>query len=171
MKRLFDPFVATITAILALAYAYLAWRLADGTAARLALALPFALIWIVPVLYWVGERENGAWIDEAVHFMSYLCMGWLNFAIVLCAARDALLGASSLLPALDSMHAAVRDAGKPWVWIGSFVALGAGGWPRCAGRACATSTFQSMGCMTIWSDCASCRSPIFMWDRRWAHAT
>jgi predicted MPP superfamily phosphohydrolase len=127
MKRLFDPFVATITAILALAYAYLAWRLADGTAARLALALPFALIWIVPVLYWVGERENRAWIDEAVHFMSYLCMGWLNFAIVLCAARDALLGASSLLPALDSMHAAVRDAGKPWVWIGSFVALGAGG--------------------------------------------
>jgi hypothetical protein len=126
MKRLLNPFVVTITAILVIAYAYLAWRLTDGALARVALAVPFAMIWIVPVLYWVGERENRGSVDEAVHFISYLCMGWLNFAIVLCAARDGLLVATSLLTALDGMHAALRDMGRAWVWIGSVLALGAG---------------------------------------------
>jgi predicted MPP superfamily phosphohydrolase len=126
MKRLLNPFVVAITAILALAYGYLAWRLTAGTAARLALAMPFVMIWIVPVLYWVGDRENRGWIDESVHFMSYLCMGWVNFATVLCAARDGLLLASSLLPAFSGIRAVLRDTGVTWVWIGSVLALGAG---------------------------------------------
>ena len=126
MKRLLNPFVVAITAILAVGYGYLAWRLTAGAVARLALAVPFLMIWIVPVVYWVGDRENRGWIDESVHFISYLCMGWLNFAIVLCVARDALLLTTSLLPALTGIHAVLRDAGVTWVLIGSVVALGAG---------------------------------------------
>jgi hypothetical protein len=34
MMRLLDPFVLALTAILAVAYAYLAWRLARGAAAH-----------------------------------------------------------------------------------------------------------------------------------------
>jgi len=71
---------------------------------NVALALPFVMVWIVPVVYWVGDRQNRGWIDEAVHFMSYLCMGWLNFALVLCAARDGLLLATG------------DDAGKVILW-------------------------------------------------------
>jgi len=126
MKRLLNPFVVAITAILAAGYGYLAWRLTAGAVARLALALPFVMVWIVPVIYWVGDRQNRGWIDEAVHFMSYLCMGWLNFAVVLCATRDGLLLATSLLPPFSGMHALLRDAGATWVWVGSVVALGAG---------------------------------------------
>ena len=78
MKRLLNPFVVTITAILAVAYVYLEGRLTANAVARLALAAPFVMVWVVPVIYWVGDRENRGWIDESVHFMSYLCMGWLN---------------------------------------------------------------------------------------------
>lgn len=126
MKRLLNPFVVAVTAILAVGYGYLAWRLTAGAVTRLALAVPFVMIWIVPVVYWVGDRENRGWIDESVHFISYLCMGWLNFVILLCAARDVLLLTTSLPPALAGMHAVLRDAGVTWVWIGSVVALGAG---------------------------------------------
>lgn len=126
MKRLLNPFVVTITAILAVAYVYLEWRLTANAVARLALAAPFVMVWVVPVIYWVGDRENRGWIDESVHFMSYLCMGWLNFAIVLCLVRDALLLTTSLLPAFTGIHAVLRDAGVTWVLIGSVVALGAG---------------------------------------------
>lgn len=126
MKRLLNPFVVVMSAILAAGYGYLAWRLTAGTVARLALAAPFLMIWIVPVVYWVGERENEGWIDESVHFMSYLCMGWLNFLILLCAARDGLLVTTALLPAFAGVHAVVRDTGAMWVFAGSVAALVAG---------------------------------------------
>lgn len=44
MKRLLNPFVVAITAILAAGYGYLAWRLTAGAVARLALAVPFVMI-------------------------------------------------------------------------------------------------------------------------------
>ncbi|HWQ40374.1 MAG TPA: metallophosphoesterase [Burkholderiales bacterium] len=126
MNRLFNPFIATVSTILALGYAYLAWRLASGAVARLGLAVPFLLIWIVPVVYWTGEREHKGRVDDAVHFMSYLSMGWLNFAIVLCAGRDALLLTTAALPVFGGLHATLREAGTGWVWIGSLAALAAG---------------------------------------------
>ena len=126
MKRLLNPFVITISAILVAGYAYLAWRLTSSAAARLALAVPFVTIWLVPVIYWVGERENKGWTDESVHFLGYLCMGWLNFLVVLSIARDGLLLTTSFLSRLSGMHASLSDAGSTWVWIGSVLALGAG---------------------------------------------
>jgi hypothetical protein len=72
------------------------------------------LIWLVPVIYWVEERESGSAADELLHFAAYLSMGWLNFALVLSLARDAVQLASGW------------DPGAPLVLAGSFAALAAG---------------------------------------------
>jgi hypothetical protein len=114
MSRLLSRFVLVLTAILAAAYAYLAWRLASGMAGRLALALPFVLIWLVPVVYWVEDRESGSAADELLHFAAYLSMGWLNFALLMSLARDAV------------QIATPWDPGAPLVLGGSFVALAMG---------------------------------------------
>jgi hypothetical protein len=50
MKRAFSPFVLALTGIVGGGYAYVAWRLAEPGLARLALALPFALVWLVPIV-------------------------------------------------------------------------------------------------------------------------
>lgn len=126
MRRFLNPFVAVLTGILALVYAYLAWRLTTGVATRLALALPFLLIWVVPLVYWVGERESGRWTDELVHFASYACMGWLNFVLLLCLVRDAVLLSTLWLAPLSGLHGLLRDSGAQWVLVGSFVALAFG---------------------------------------------
>lgn len=95
MRRLLSPFVLVLTAILAVGYAYVAFRLADGALARLALALPFVLVWSVPVLYWVLGREKHGRADDLLHAASYVSMGWLTYLLLFCLARDiALIGSS-----------------------------------------------------------------------------
>ena len=121
-----NRFVLTVTAILAAAYLYLASRLASSTGAQLALALPFLLVWIVPVVYWGSDRDRYGAIDQALHFASYLSMGWVSFALVLAAVRDALLLATSSLPVLFAVPVASIDLGVPFVLIGSFAALAVG---------------------------------------------
>jgi uncharacterized protein len=124
MSRLLAPFVLVLTAILALAYAYLAWRLTGGPIARLALAVPLVLIWLVPVIYWASDREGMGVGDEVLHAAAYTSAGWLNFALLFTVARDALLLLTAW-PAPDA-HALVRDSGVPFVIAGSFLALAVG---------------------------------------------
>jgi predicted MPP superfamily phosphohydrolase len=121
-----NRFVLTVTAILVTAYLYLAWRLAASAPAHLALALPFAMVWIVPVLYWGTDRDRHGRLDQALHFASYLSMGWLSFLVILCIARDALLLATSSLGALFDISPFRVDIGVPLVLVGSFVALAMG---------------------------------------------
>lgn len=124
MKRVFSPFVLSLTAILGGGYAYAAWRLTEPGVARLALALPFALVWLVPVVYWVFGRENHRRADDLLHAASYLCMGWLTYVLVLGLLRDALLAAGGLAGgALETLVARWSVAA---VWWGSLVALAAG---------------------------------------------
>ncbi|HTQ75127.1 MAG TPA: metallophosphoesterase [Burkholderiales bacterium] len=126
MRRFFNPFVLILTAILASAYAYLAWRLAPGALQRTALAIPFALIWLVPVIYWAGDREREGAADELLHFASYLCMGWLSFALVFSLARDALLLATAWAPPAAGVHAYLADSGAALVLLGSLLSLAIG---------------------------------------------
>jgi len=126
MKRLLTPFVLTISAILALGYAYIAWRLTSTSGQRWLLAIPFAMVWIVPVVYWVFDRESTSGTDDLLHATSYLCMGWINFLIVLSLARDALLWVTSWLPATDRIHVLLENAGGLMVFAGSVAALGLG---------------------------------------------
>jgi len=126
MKRLLQPFVLVVTALLALAYAYPATRLAEGLWERLALAIPFFLIWIVPALYWTAERDGEeSWLDQAAHQASYLSMAWVSFILVLTLARDLALLATAALP-LEQAHAVIAEAGVPAVSLVSLVAVALG---------------------------------------------
>src|SRR5687768_1421045 len=91
MKRLLNPFVLALTAILVAAYAYITPRITRGEAGAVSFAPPFHLIWLVPLLYWVADRESGSVADEPLHFASYTSMGWITFAFFLRLARDALM--------------------------------------------------------------------------------
>ena len=116
-------FVLVVTAILVAVYAYVASRLASQAWQAAALALPFFLIWIVPVYYWRSDREDERFIDQIAHQASYLSMAWLSFALVLTLARDFLLLATLWTPGL---HALVSQAGVPVILAGSLVALAVG---------------------------------------------
>ena len=124
MKRLLSPFVLVLSALLGAAYAYATWRLVDSLLSAAMLAVPFVLVWLVPVVYWVYERENHAWADDLLHAASYLAMGWLNFVLLLSLARDALLWLSA--GAAPRLHAGLDAAGATVVYWGAAAALGVG---------------------------------------------
>jgi len=123
---LLQPFVLVVTALLAAAYAYVAARLASAAWQWVALALPFVLIWIVPVFYWARERDREeTWLDDVAHQASYLSMAWVSFALVLTLARDLVLLVTAA-PNLEAAHAMTAQAGIPVVVAGSFLAMVAG---------------------------------------------
>lgn len=109
--------------MLAVTYAYVASRLAHSTLAALALAVPFVLIWIMPVVYWGTGRSREGFIDQLVHRASYLSMAWVSFILVFTIMRDLVLIATAWTPAA---HAMVMTAGVPAVLGGSLVAIAFG---------------------------------------------
>jgi len=126
MKRLLQPFILIVTALLATGYAYAAARLASGGWAHAALAIPFVLIWIVPALYWTREREREeTWFDQFVHQASYLSMAWVSFLLVLTLVRDVALLATSAA-AFGPAHSAIAQAGVPAVLLASLLAVALG---------------------------------------------
>lgn len=122
MRRVLNPFVLSLTAILLAAWLYVGWRLADGALQRVLLALPFLLVWQVPVLYWVGGRENTGRIDDALHWAGYLSMGWLNFLVLFTFLRD-LLQALARLAGWSELHALLAEQGASLVIAATLVAL------------------------------------------------
>ena len=126
MRRLLSPFVLALTAILAAGYAYAAWRLTDSAGSEGLLVVPFVLVWIVPAVYCVYERESSTWGDDVLHAASYLCMGWLTYVLMWSIARDALLWITTdPLPA-PRVHAVLVDGGAPAVFWGALATLGLG---------------------------------------------
>jgi predicted MPP superfamily phosphohydrolase len=91
IKRLLHPFVLVLSAMLALAYAYIAARLTTSPPARVLLAIPFLLVWILPVVYWAGGRPERGRVDHFVTQGAYLSMGWLSFILVATLLRDLAL--------------------------------------------------------------------------------
>ncbi|HJV80926.1 metallophosphoesterase [Noviherbaspirillum sp.] len=122
MRRFLSPFVLTLSTILIAGYVYVAFRLGANWPQRWLLALPFLMVWIVPAVYWAGDRESSTAADELVHAVSYLCMGWLNFLVLLSLARDALLAAAWALHA-QALFGLLDNAGPALVFAGSFAAL------------------------------------------------
>jgi predicted MPP superfamily phosphohydrolase len=125
MRRRISDFLVAMTLVLAALYAYVALRTTDSLAARIVIAIPFVLIWLVPAIYWAGDREGHTRLDDFVHAASYTSMGWLNFAVLLCLCRDALWLATYVLP-LPALRTAIVANGSIFVLAGSFVALGVG---------------------------------------------
>ena len=91
MRRLLHPFVLVVSAILVVGYAYIATRLTSTAPVRVALAAPFIMVWILPVVYWFGDRDRRGRVHEWVQALSFLCMGWVSFVFVATIARDVLL--------------------------------------------------------------------------------
>jgi hypothetical protein len=96
--------VLVVSAILVVGYAYIATRLTSTAPVRAALAAPFILVWILPVVYWFGDRDHRGLVHECVQALSFLCMGWLSFLLVLTVGRDVLLLAAAALPPLAAVH-------------------------------------------------------------------
>ncbi|HEY6863725.1 MAG TPA: metallophosphoesterase [Burkholderiales bacterium] len=125
MRRLLQPFVVVVTALLAAGYAYLALSLASG-AGRVALAVPFILIWIVPVFYWSRDRDGGeSWLDQAAHQASYLSMALVSFLLVFTFLRDVALVVTSQLP-FERVYAMVVQGGVQAVLVASVLAVAIG---------------------------------------------
>jgi uncharacterized protein len=125
VRRLLHPFVLVVSAILVSGYVYLALRLTSTAPARLALAVPFLMVWALPVVYWFGDRDRQG-VHEWIQALSFLCMGWLSFVLVLTVARDVLLLTTAVLPPLAAVRALLDKAGVAWVPIGALVAVGLG---------------------------------------------
>src|SRR3954470_12395066 len=109
--------------MLAVTYAYVASRLAHSALAALALAVPFVLIWIMPIVYWGTGRSREGFIDQLVHRASYLSMAWVSFILVFTIMLDLALMATAWTP---TAHAMVVSAGVPVVLGGSLVAIACG---------------------------------------------
>jgi len=125
MRRWFSPFMLALTAIIAAGYAYTAWRLTAPGTGRVLLAAPFVLVWAVPVIYWIHERQNHGRADDLLHGASYLSMGWLTYVILLCALRDLLLLLT--VAVAPELHVTLDKVGAPLVFSGAFAALLLGG--------------------------------------------
>ena len=126
MRRLLHPFVLVVSAILSTGYAYIALRLTSTAPLRIALAVPFVMVWILPAVYWFGNRDRRGRRHEWVQALSFLCMGWLSFVFVLTVARDVLLLAAAALPPLAAVHTFLDETAAAWVPVAALAAVGVG---------------------------------------------
>ena len=111
-----------VSTILLAGYAYIAVRLTSTALVRMVLAAPFVMVWILPVVYWFGTRDRRGRGHEWVQALSFLCMGWLSFLLVLTVGRDVLLLATAVLPPLAVVHTRlVESAG--WVPVAALAAV------------------------------------------------
>ena len=111
-----------VSAILLIGYAYIALRLTSKAPERIALAAPFIMVWILPVVYWSGDRDRPGRLHESVQALSFLCMGWLSFLLVLTVGRDVLLLAALLSP-LPAVHTLLDALGAGWVPVVALAAV------------------------------------------------
>jgi len=126
VRRLLHPFVLVVSAILVVGYAYTAARLTSTALLRVMLAAPFVMVWILPVVYWFGDRDRPGRVHEWVQTLSFLCMGWLSFLLVLTVTRDVLLLATAVVPPLAAAHAILDESGAAWVPVAALAAVGLG---------------------------------------------
>src|SRR5262245_34309996 len=126
MRRLLHPFVLVVSTILVLGYVYIAARLTSTVALRVALAAPFIMVWILPAVYWFGDRDRHGRAPEWVQALCFVCSGWLSFVLVLTVTGDVLLLATAALPPLAAVHTWLDEPGAAWVPIGALAAVGVG---------------------------------------------
>ena len=119
-------FVALLTTVLLAGYVYLASRLLSSVEARLLLAVPFLLVWIVPMIYWIGGRGRVSPADDIVHGLGYVSLAWLNFLALIALARDAVLLVATVAPSFGGLRAVLHDAGPGGVVLASVAVVATG---------------------------------------------
>jgi hypothetical protein len=90
-KRLLQPFVLILTVLMSSVCAYVLFSLSVLLVAGILVAVPFVLVWLIPVLYWGLEKESVSPFDHWLHYAGYLSMGWVNFFVLSTVARDVLV--------------------------------------------------------------------------------
>jgi uncharacterized protein len=126
VRRLLHPFVLVVSAMLMVGYAYIATRLTSSAPVRVALAAPFLMVWILPVVYWLDDRERPGRVHEWVQTLSFVCMGWLSFLLVFTVGRDVLLLAAAAVPPLAAVYTRLDESGAAWVAVAALAAVGVG---------------------------------------------
>jgi predicted MPP superfamily phosphohydrolase len=106
-------FVLVLTAILGSGFAYLCWSLALAPWAAPILALPFLLIWLLPVLYWRGNREHRGAVADLFHAAAYVSMGLLNFLFFITIGRDLMVGGARVFGATAAADRIVAAGATP----------------------------------------------------------
>src|SRR5215468_4075920 len=81
------------------------------------------MVWTLPVVYWFGNRDREGRRHEWIQALSFLCMGWLSFLLVLTVGRDVLLVATAVLPPLAAARAFLDRLGVAWVPLGALAAV------------------------------------------------
>src|SRR5437879_13178963 len=81
------------------------------------------MVWVLPVVYWFGDRDRRGRVHEGVQALSFLCMGWLSFLLVLTVGRDVLLLATAALPPLAAVHTPLVEADVAWVPVAALAAV------------------------------------------------
>jgi hypothetical protein len=71
VRRLLHPFVLVVSAVLVVGYAYIVTRSTSTAPVRAALAAPFIMVWILPVVYWFGDRDRRGRVHEWVQALSF----------------------------------------------------------------------------------------------------
>lgn len=135
-RRSIVIFFGILSTVLIAWYSYLRWQLvlqsglegAGVKRASLALVFPFVLM-----LGFIFNRvvtrhhERAAWFEPMVHWLSFLSMGFLNFALVLAVARQLVCG---LFPFLTILGGGV---GTVCILAGAVLMMG---WGMVRARSC-----------------------------------
>jgi uncharacterized protein len=50
------------------------------------------LVWLIPVLYWFGDRDRHTVTDFSLQFSSFIAMGWLSFLFIILVILDLVYG-------------------------------------------------------------------------------
>ena len=91
MKKYLSGLVVTFTFLMAISYFYAWSRLAQNFLSSLLLALPFILVWLIPVRFWSTDRSSYSKLDHALHISGYVSMGLVNFLIMSLILTDLTL--------------------------------------------------------------------------------
>lgn len=118
------------------------------------------MVWILPVVYWFGDRDRRGRVHEWVQTLSFVCMGWLSFLLVLTVARDVLLLVTVALPPVAAGHTLLDESGAAWVLVAALAAVGVGALAALRVRTSVASIFPWRGWRQISTGSGSCRSAI-----------
>ena len=125
MRRNIITFVCILTAILGGAFLYVASSLTDVLGLQVLIFLPFLMVWLIPILYWVGERQEHKPIDHFIHYVGFLSMGWLSFFLLATITRDLIQLFAGLIGAVQ-VESLLASYGSAGVVIASALGLGIG---------------------------------------------
>jgi predicted MPP superfamily phosphohydrolase len=91
MKKYFSKIILTFSFLLLITYLYAWARLSKDLISSLLLAIPFILVWLIPIRFWSTDRSTIRPFDHILQVLGYICMGLVNFLIISLILTDLIL--------------------------------------------------------------------------------